>query len=468
MRYPVLLMVSLASSSVLLGCSKSDDAAKQQAAAQQMPPTTVNVLPVKFESVPLTKSLSGKVVAYQEAVVTPQVTGIIDKQLFREGSFVRQGQALYQVNSDSYNSVLAGSKADLEQAVASVNTARASYNNAVASLESRQAELALAKANLARLQQLRGTQAISAQEYDIGVTQVRTAEAAVKNAQAQVGVAKSNIDAAVAASRGAQQVINNNQLNVNRTIVRAPISGVTSRSSVDVGALATAGQTQLLTISQLNPVYIDISQSSAELLALRQQLGKGDVSAVNTVQVQVKLPDGSIYPQIGQLSFSEARVDSNTNTVNLRAVMRNDSGVLLPGMLVNTEILQGVVNNAVLLPSSAVTRTPKGDTTVNIVDATNKIQVRPVTVSGNYDGKWIVTSGLKQGENVVIIGGAKVKPDQQVVVKPYVASATAATNNGAVQNAPTANRPAASNATANAPTRVTASTTTIVASRVVK
>ena len=178
MRYPVLLMVSLASSSVLLGCSKSDDAAKQQAAAQQMPPTTVNVLPVKFESVPLTKSLSGKVVAYQEAVVTPQVTGIIDKQLFREGSFVRQGQALYQVNSDSYNSVLAGSKADLEQAVASVNTARASYNNAVASLESRQAELALAKANLARLQQLRGTQAISAQEYDIGVTQVRTAEAA--------------------------------------------------------------------------------------------------------------------------------------------------------------------------------------------------------------------------------------------------------------------------------------------------
>lgn len=465
MRYPVLLMASLASASALFGCSKSDEAAQQQAAAQQnMPPTTVNVLPVRMQSIPLTKTLSGKVVAYQEAVVTPQVSGIIDKQLFREGSFVKQGQALFQVNSDSYNSVLAGSKAELERSIASVNTARATYNNAVASLESQQAQLALAKANLARLQQLRGTQAISAQEYDIGVTQVRTAEAAVKNAQAQVGVAKSNIDAAVAASRGAQQVINNNQLNVNRTIVKAPISGVTSRSNADVGSLATAGQTQLLTISQLNPVYIDISQSSAELLALRQQLGKGDVSAVNKVQVQVKLPDGSVYPQIGQLSFSEARVDSNTNTVNLRAVIRNDSGVLLPGMLVNTEILQGVVNNAVLLPATAVSRTPAGGATVNIVDANNKIQVRPVTTSGNYQGQWVITGGLKEGENVVIVGGAKVKPDQQVVVKPYVAAASTT----ASTNAPVSGSAQGTSATATGPTRLTASTTTIVASRVVR
>lgn len=449
MRYPVLLVASLASTSAMLvGCNKSDSNAQQAAAAQQMPPTVVNVMPVRLQSIPLTKQLSGKIVAYQEATVMPQVSGVIDKQLFREGSFVKQGQPLYQINADNYSSVLKGSQADLERSVASVNTAKANYNNAVASLESRKAELQLAKKNLARLQQLRNTNAISKQEYDIGETQVQTAQAAVNNAIAQIGVAKANIDAAVAASRGAQQVINSNQLNINRTIVKAPISGVTSRSSVDVGTLATAGQTQLITISQLNPVYVDISQSSSELLELRQQLGNGDVSSVDNAQVQVRLPDGTVYPQIGQLSFREARVDPNTNTVNLRAVMRNDNGVLLPGMLVNTEILQGMVNNAILLPASAVTRTPKGGSTVNIVDSNSKIQVRPVTVSGNYQGQWVVTGGLKQGENVVIIGGAKVKPDQQVVVKPYVAEAANTANPKAVQNGSTAaNRAVSSSAT---------------------
>lgn len=434
MRYPVVLLVSLASTSLLTGCNKADKTAQQQAAMQQMPPATVNVQTVQLQAIPLTKQLSGKVVAYQETVVTPQVTGIIDKQLFKEGSFVKQGQPLYQINADNYSSALAGSQAELERSVASVNTAKASYNNALASLESQKAQLDLARKNLARLQTLRGTDAISQQEYDIGATQVRTAEAAVKNAQAQIGVAQANIDAAMAAGRGVQQTINSNQLNINRTIVRAPISGVTGRSTVNMGALATAGQSKLVTISQLNPVYVDISQSSSELLALRQQLGNGDVSAVDNVQVQVKLPDGTVYPQIGQLSFREARVDSATGTVNLRAVMRNDAGVLLPGMIVNTQITQGMVNNAILLPSTAINRTPKGEATVNIVDANSKIQVRPVTLAGTYQGNWIVTSGLQQGEKVVITGGAKVKPEQQVVAKPYVAEATAGTDNASPTN----------------------------------
>ena len=431
MRYPVLLMVSLASCSLLVACNKSDQATSQGAAAaaqQKMPPTIVNVQAVNFQTIPLTKQLSGKVVAYQEATVTPQVSGIIDRQLFREGAFVKQNQPLYQINSDNYTNVLAGSRATLEQNIASINTAKANYNNALAVLESRQAELALVQTNLNRLKQLRGTDAISSQEYDQGATQVRTAQAAVKNAQAQVGVAQANIEAAQAAARGAQQSVNNNQLNMNRTVVKAPISGITSRATVNVGALATAGSTQMVTISQLNPIYVDISQSSAEMLALRQQFASGTLSTPKTAQVQLKLADGSTYPVIGQLRFEEAKVDSTTGTVNLRAVFSNDNFVLLPGMMVNAELIQGIINNAVLLPQSAIIRTAKGESTVYVVDANSKVQVRPVTVQGTYQGQWIVTSGLKQGEQVVMVGAAKVKPDQAVKVMPYNASATAATN----------------------------------------
>ena len=431
MRYPVLLMVSLASCSLLVACNKSDQATSQGGAAaaqQKMPPTIVNVQAVNFQTIPLTKQLSGKVVAYQEATVTPQVSGIIDRQLFREGAFVKQNQPLYQINSDNYTNVLAGSRATLEQNIASINTAKANYNNALAVLESRQAELALVQTNLNRLKQLRGTDAISSQEYDQGATQVRTAQAAVKNAQAQVGVAQANIEAAQAAARGAQQSVNNNQLNMNRTVVKAPISGITSRATVNVGALATAGSTQMVTISQLNPIYVDISQSSAEMLALRQQFASGTLSTPKTAQVQLKLADGSTYPVIGQLRFEEAKVDSTTGTVNLRAVFSNDNFVLLPGMMVNAELIQGIINNAVLLPQSAIIRTAKSESTVYVVDANSKVQVRPVTVQGTYQGQWIVTSGLKQGEQVVMVGAAKVKPDQAVKVMPYNASATAATN----------------------------------------
>lgn len=421
----------------LTACNKANDAgnapaagagAKAQGGMPAMPPSVVNTQPVQFQAVPLVKELSGKAVAYQEAVVLPQVSGIVENKQFREGSFVKQGQPLFQINADSYNSVLAGSEADLAKSQAGVNTAEANFNNALASLESRQAELALAKANLARLQTLRGTEAISAQEYDIGVTQVRTAEAAVKNAKAQVGVAQSNINAAKAATLGVAQTLKNNQLSVNRTVVKAPISGVTGRSTVSIGALVNAGQTQMVTISQLNPIYVDISQSSAEMLALRQAFGRG------RGDVQLTLPDGSVYPVTGELRFEEAKVDPNTGSVNLRAVFRNDNGLLLPGMLVNAKIVQGVINNAVLLPQSAINRTAKGETTVNVVDSQDKIQVRPVTTQGTYQGQWVVTSGLQQGEQVVILGGAKVKPDQKVVVKPLPAPTTNA-------SAPVANSP---------------------------
>lgn len=426
MKYSVLLMTALASALALVGCNKADKSAQAKAQAQQqMPPATVNVVPVQFQAVPLVKSLSGKTVAYQEAIVVPQVSGIVDKQFFREGSFVKQGQELYQLNADSYASGLAGSKATYNQAVASIGTAKAN-------VKAQQSALNLALANLKRLEQLKGSNAISAQEYDVGVANVNSARSALESAQAQVASAEAN-------AHVAQQNINSNQLNYNRTRVKAPLSGITGRSLVNVGTLATQGQTQMVTISQLNPIYVDMSQSSAELLTLRQQMASGAVSGARGVRVRLKLADGSIYPVEGQLRFEEAKVDANTGTVNLRAVFSNDDFILLPGMMVGAELIQGVVNNAMLLPQSAINRTPTGETTVYVVDINSKIQVRPVKVQGTYEGKWIVTDGLQQGENVVVVGGAKVKPEQQVKVAPFVASAPAPTNMPAnAQNAPTA------------------------------
>lgn len=467
-RY-TLLAVAIASSLFLVACNKSDPAKASAAgagAAQQMPPPVVNVMPVQFQTVPLVKKLAGRAVAMQEAVVVPQATGIITQQLFREGSMVKQGQALYRLNPDNYTSALAGSKAQLAQSQAGVQTAQANHANAVAALRSREAELRLAQKKYQRLIDIAKVKetagAISIQEIDIAKTQVETAQAAVANAMAQIKVAEAGINSAKASVEGVQQTINSNQLNVNRTTVTAPLSGYIRKSNVDVGALVTAGQTQMTTIANLNGIYVDISQSSAEMLEFQQQVQKGKLATPNSAAVRLILADGSTYPLMGQLSFADQVVDKATGAVTLRAIFKNN-GMLLPGMFVNAEVLQGEVPNAVLLPQSAIIRTPKGETTVYIVGADNKIQVRPVKVNGTHQGQWIVTEGLKQGENVVILGGAKVKPDQQVEVKPYVASEDNLNNLGnkpatAVSNAPT--NASATSAPSSASPSATATTTT--------
>lgn len=441
MRYPVLLMTTLAISSLLVACNKSDATktatAGAAAAAQQMPPSVVNVMPVTFQSIPLVKRLSGRTVASQEATVVPQATGIITQQLFKQGDFVKQGQALYRLNQDNYTSALAGSQAQLSQAQAGIQTAKANYNNAVAAHKSRVAELELAQANYQRIASLKNTDAISRQELDVAATTVKTAKAAVENAVAQIGVAQAGIDAANAAALGAQQTINSNKLNINRTVVTAPMSGIIRQSNVDVGTLVTTGQTQMTTIARLDTIFVDISQSAAEMLELQQMQRQGNIAAPNSAAVRLILANGSTYPILGQLSFADQKVDQTTGSVTLRAVFKNN-GALLPGMFVNAEVIQGEVNNAVLLPQSAINRTAKGETTVYIVGADNKIQVRPVTLNGTHNGQWIVTSGLQQGDNVVIVGGAKVKPDQQVEVKPYVMGDASATGSATgVTNSPT-------------------------------
>lgn len=416
--YLALVIASVLSATVLVGCDNKEDAAAGENAQQQMPPAVVNVQTVSFDTVPQVQTFSGRTAAYQTADVRPQVSGVIDEVLFREGSNVKKGQPLYRINTDNYTTSVASGQAAVAQAQANRQTAIANNANAKAELASRQASLAQAINDFQRLKGLVEIDAISKQQYDQAQTQVRTAQAALESARAAVGQTEASIRSAEAGIKTAQSNLDASALDLNRTIVRAPLTGRSDRSSVTAGTLVNASQSEpLVTISRLDPIYVDISQSSSELLQLRQQIAEGKAQA-GMNSVELVLEDGSVYPVRGKLALSEAKVDQSTGAVTLRAIFSNPNNVLLPGMYVSARLTQSVIPNAALVPQSAVMRTPKGDSQVYIVDENNQIQVRPVTINGTYDGQWVVTDGLSSGDKLVVIGGSKVKPEQEVVVKP--------------------------------------------------
>ena len=419
--YLALVIAAVLSGAVLVGCDSNEDAAGD-AAQQQMPPSVVNVQTVAFETVPQVQTFSGRTAAYQTANVRPQISGVIDEILFREGSNVKKGQPLYRINTDNYTSSVTSAQASIAQAQANYQTAVANSVNAQADLVSQQALLSQAEGNLQRLSGLVEINAISKQQYDEAVTSVRTARAAVQSAKATIGQAKAGIESAKAGIQTAKSGLDASSLDLSRTIVRAPISGRSDRSSFTAGALVNASQADpLVTISRLDPIYVDISQSSSELLKLKQQIAEGKAqTGLNSVELV--LEDGSVYPVRGELALSEAQVNESTGAVTLRAIFPNSNNILLPGMYVSAQLTQSVINNAVLVPQSAVTRSVKGETQVYIVDENNKIKVRPITVNGTYNGNWVVTDGLKEGEKLVVLGGSKVKPDQEVVAKPLEAA----------------------------------------------
>lgn len=403
---------------LLAACNKSaQDEQAAAAAQQQIPPTVVDVQTVTLSAIPVVKSFSGRVTAVETSEVRPQVTGIVDEVLFREGGFVRAGQPLYRINTDNYTSAINAGRAAVANAEASAQNARAAQAQAQANLTAQQATLAQARADLARLQGLVEVDAVSRQFYDQAVTAVRTAEANVEAARATVAQAKASVDSADSAINSAKASLSASELDLSRTIVRAPISGKVGISAVTNGALVSANQSNaLVTITRTDYVYVDISQSSAEMLRLRQQIAEGKASQGDP-EVQIVLEDGGTYPIIGRLALSDASVDEATGAVKLRAVFPNPDGVLIPGMYVNANLAQSIMNNAVLLPQTALTRTPKGETQVYIVNKDKKIEVRPVETSGTFNGQWVVSSGLQNGDQVVVMGGAKVKPDQAVEVR---------------------------------------------------
>lgn len=342
-------------------------------------PTTVGYVVVQQGSAPLEQELPGRVAAYQISDVRPQVNGVVLKRMFREGSVVRQGQTLYQIDPSVYN-------AQAAQAAANVQSARA------------QAEAA--RTLVDRYRPLVEQQAISKQDYTNAVAQARVADAAVAQNTATLRSA---------------------QINQRFTRVPAPITGRVGVSNVTEGALVTANQADpLTTITRLDPVFVDIQQSAADLLALRRALSQGGV-VPTSAQVRLKLPDGSDYGMTGSVEFSQVLVDQNTGTVTLRARFPNPQAILLPGMFVNARFAQAIDTSAFLVPQQAVSRDPQGNATLFVVGPGNRAVQRTIVAKRTQGPYWVVTQGLAAGEKVITQGTANLRDGAQI--KPVPATA---------------------------------------------
>ena len=367
-----MLWMRGAAAAVLLSLAACGSGTQQH---DQSPPEAGYVV-VQQSSVPLTIELGGRTSAYQQSQVRPQVSGVIRKRFFTEGSFVRKGQPLYQIDPSLY---------------------RAATNQAAANLASAQASAEAAKIKADRYAPLAKEQAVAAQDYTDAAAAARQASAAVAQNRAALDTAR---------------------INLRFTTVPAPISGKIGRSLFTEGALVANNQTDpLAVISALDPIYVDIQQSSADLLRLRRALAGG--GAVPTkAEVHLKLEDGSDYGYVGSVEFSEVTVDPTTGTVTLRARFPNPQGLLLPGMFVRADFAQASDPNAFLIPQTAVTRDPKGNARVYVLSADNKAIARAITTSRTVGTNWVVTGGLKQGDKVITEGLGKLKPNQPVKPVP--------------------------------------------------
>ncbi|PEH22304.1 efflux transporter periplasmic adaptor subunit [Salmonella enterica] len=372
---PLAVVLMLSGSLALTGCDDKQD----QQGGQQMP--EVGVVTLKTEPLQITTELPGRTVAYRIAEVRPQVSGIILKRNFVEGSDIEAGVSLYQIDPATYQATYDSAKGDLAKAQAAAN---------------------IAELTVKRYQKLLGTQYISKQEYDQARADAQQATAAVVAAKAAVETAR---------------------INLAYTKVTSPISGRIGKSSVTEGALVQNGQASALaTVQQLDPIYVDVTQSSNDFLRLKQELANGSLKQENgKAKVDLVTSDGIKFPQSGTLEFSDVTVDQSTGSITLRAIFPNPDHTLLPGMFVRARLQEGTKPTALLVPQQGVTRTPRGDATVLVGGADNKGETRQIVASQAIGDKWLVTDGLKAGDRVVVSGLQKVRPGAQVKVQEITA-----------------------------------------------
>jgi membrane fusion protein (multidrug efflux system) len=351
-----------------------------QGEPQKKSPVEVGVVTLATQNVTVSTELPGRTASTMMSEVRPQVAGVIQKRLFTEGAYVQAGQPLYQIDPSLY---------------------RASRDQAQASLANAEAAFATAQAKARRYRTLGQSEAVSAQDRDDVAAAARQAAAAVQQARAS---------------------LNTTGINLAFTQVRAPISGRIGRSSVTPGALVTASQTTALaTIQQLDPIFVDITQSSSQLLALRRALAAGKALPASAT-IRLKLDDGTDYPLEGRIEFAEPIVDPNSGTVTLRARFPNPDGLLLPGMFVRVVAPQSVVPNAILAPQQGISRDPKGNATALVVNSGNKVERRVVTAAQAIGDKWLITAGLRAGDRLIVEGTDKAQPDDIVKPVPVVQS----------------------------------------------
>ena len=343
----------------------------------------VAVVTLKPESVTLTRELPGRSTAYLIAEVRPQVNGIVAKRLFEEGGIVKAGQPLYQLDDATY---------------------RADANSAEAALVRAKATLVTAELNAKRSEQLVKIDAVSKQDDE--------------NAQAALREAQADVKAAQAAFERARVVLGYAQ-------ITSPITGRIGKSAVTQGALVTANQdAPLTTVQQFDPMYIDLTQSSAELLALRRALATGEIKGARDLPVTIVLEDGSKYEHAGKLQFSDVTVDPTTGSFGLRVVVPNPDYLLLPGMYVRAIVGDGQRHDALLVPQQGVTRDPQGHSTAMVVSADNKVEARRIQVTRTVGDKWLVDNGLAAGDRVIVEGLQKIRPGAPVQPAEFNPAAT--------------------------------------------
>lgn len=366
----ILMILSLI---MQLGCERT------QSSPAPPPAVEVGVIVLKRQSVTLTTELPGRTSPFKVAEIRPQVNGLIQKRFFTEGSNVKAGQLLYKIDPAPYQAAL---------------------DNALAALARAEANVPAIRSRAERLRALVEQKAVSQQEYDDASSALRQAEAEVRYWKAAVESAR---------------------INLGYTNITAPISGIIGRSSVTEGAIVTAYQPlPLATIQQLDPIYVDVPQSTTDLLKLREKLEKGGLKANSKEnnEVGLVLEDGSHYPLKGTLQFRDVTVDPTTGSVILRIIFPNPDHVLLPGMFVRAIVKEGTKEDAILVPQQAVTRDPKGNPIAFIVNSQNTVEPRSLSIDRAMGDKWLVTSGLEPEEKVIVEGLIKVRPGVQVRAVP--------------------------------------------------
>jgi len=400
---------------ILGGCGS------QQAAPQPGIPE-VAIVTVNSERVVLTTELPGRTSAYFVAEIRPQVNGIIQKRLFDEGSDVRAGEVLYQIDPAPYQAAYDNATANLSVTRKAADRARAAVEASIAGVTRQRATLDLARTNRWRFEELFKSRSVAASQRDQAVTEAEVAEAALRSAEAQVKSDQEATAAAEAAIQQAEAALKSAQINLGYTRITAPISGRIGKSNVTVGALATAYQgSPFATIQQLDPIYVDATESSANLLQLKRNIAAGRINGAGPERAQVKLllEDGTPYPQEGTLKFSEVTVDPSTGSFILRMVFPNPKYILLPGMYVRAVVQEGVVDRAILVPQQGVSRDPKGNPVALIVDGSGKVEQRMITVARAMGDRWLVSEGLNPGDRLIVEGRQRIRPGASVKAVPF-------------------------------------------------
>ncbi|WP_148861015.1 efflux RND transporter periplasmic adaptor subunit [Marinobacter fonticola] len=394
------LLLLLIASVLLTACGPQQEPAQ---AAGQQPKPQAGFIHVQEKPFTLVNELPGRTTPFQVAEVRPQVTGIIEKRLFEEGETVEAGQALYQIDDKLYQASLASAKADLANAKASRESAQLTAN---------------------RYEKLIKTGAVSQQELD-------EARATRNAGQAQVAAAEAAVDTA--------------RINLEYTTIEAPISGRIGRSSITAGALVTANQTSsLVTIRQLDPIYVDLTQSYDELQTLRAAMASGKLETVGEDKASVKLAqqNGNVYPHKGALQFSEYAVDEATGSVTLRALFPNPDGALLPGMFVRARLPQAARENAILVPQKGISREPNGQATALVIGDNDTVEKRNVSTEKAVGSQWLISDGLQAGDRLIVDGLQKIRVGVPVAPVDVTGDQSTATSQNAevpAADAPNAN-----------------------------